>query len=270
LSDSGLEALLSSPNLRGCTIHFAGNSIGSAGAALLARSPALTRYSVLDLDGTDIGDDGLITLLRSPYLTAVAEVSLRGCEIGEDGIRALAHAGDALPNLRRLDLSRNDLGDGEIAVLAHRKFLSNLTHLDLESNHVGNLGARALADSTHAGNLEVLSLAGNHVGDAGAMALLRSGNLPRLGLLDLRANRITEAIVAAKSECRLASLQEMRLGDNRITPDGIALVRTWEVIRSALYLEDDDLDEQFGPDEFDRTREYDYEGVDRHWLRRSW
>ena len=121
-------------------------------------------------------------------LANLTSVSLRsGRGVGDAGAAQLARAlGGAVPMLRSLDVSGNDLGPKAARALADalcdRAPTGGcaLERLDVSGNHIGSEGARALAD-----------------------ALVRSG-CPRLKSLDVSRNLIGAAGVAAVAELLVA------------------------------------------------------------------
>ena len=121
-------------------------------------------------------------------LANLTSVSLRsGRGVGDAGAAQLARAlGGAVPMLRSMDVSGNDLGPKAARALADalcdRAPTGGcaLERLDVSGNHIGSEGARALAD-----------------------ALVRSG-CPRLKSLDVSRNLIGAAGVAAVAELLVA------------------------------------------------------------------
>ena len=121
-------------------------------------------------------------------LANLTSVSLRsGRGVGDAGAAQLARAlGGAVPMLKSLDVSGNDLGPKAARALADalrdRAPTGGcaLERLDVSGNHIGSEGARALAD-----------------------ALVRSG-CPRLKSLDVSRNLIGAAGVAAVAELLVA------------------------------------------------------------------
>ena len=121
-------------------------------------------------------------------LANLTSVSLRsGRGVGDAGAAQLARAlGGAVPMLKSLDVSGNDLGPKAARALADalcdRAPTGGcaLERLDVSGNHIGSEGARALAD-----------------------ALVRSG-CPRLKTLDVSRNLIGAAGVAAVAELLVA------------------------------------------------------------------
>ena len=130
-------------------------------------------------------------------LANLTSVSLRsGRGVGDAGAAQLARAlGGAVPMLRSLDVSGNDLGPKAARALADalcdRAPTGGcaLERLDVSGNHIGSEGARALAD-----------------------ALVRSG-CPRLKTLDVSRNLIGAAGVAAVAELLVAQATRRGVGD---------------------------------------------------------
>lgn len=135
--------------------------------------------------------------LSMQHLVAVSLRSGRG--FGDEGARALASAlRDAVPHLRTLNLSGNDLGPKAAEALAGallgRRGSGDATEAMMEDeNQRAGMGCA----------LEELDLAGNHIGSEGACVLadaLVQVGCPRLRKLDLSQNLIGARGVAALSE----------------------------------------------------------------------
>ena len=92
LGDAGATILAGSSALHGLKqLDLYGNGIGAEGAAALARSPHLSALESLHLDFNPIGPDGLLALLSSSHLAGLVELTLGSCAIGVRGAKYLAN-----------------------------------------------------------------------------------------------------------------------------------------------------------------------------------
>src|SRR5262249_4801701 len=143
------------------------------------------------------------------------------------GLTTLVGAGRrydrGIANVRRLDLSGNDIAPAGAEALACRSQLRTLTDLTLDHNDLGDDGADALVVSWSAlDGLRQLSLAGNGIGPAGIQALLGLRCLPRLTRLELDNNRLEAEGADFLATCpALAGLTHLGLGRNRLGPAGV-------------------------------------------------
>jgi carbon storage regulator CsrA len=117
----------------------------------------------------------------------------------------LAHAGEifAAAPVRRFRARRG--WDGypgpTLALLAASPYLARLAELDLSDQDLGDGEAALLAASPHAASLNALVLRRNQLGDAGAAALARSPHLTGLARLDLTGNRIGKKGARTLQDC---------------------------------------------------------------------
>lgn len=86
-----------------------------------------------------------------PSYGHLTEISLPGCGLGDTGASFVAHAlhGDFEPDLVRLDLGQNDIGDFGASNLAFlvSHTLRELEKLDLSNNSITNVGVLACLDA---------------------------------------------------------------------------------------------------------------------------
>ena len=139
VGDAGVEALLGSGFVRRALdrsprLELGANTIGKAGAELLAGWPDLARVTHLDLGGNYLGNAGLAALLGSPYLGRLRVLRLGRNQITDRGADDLRDNHLRLfDQLRVLDLSGNRLTRHGIAILAAAKGARPLA-LDLTGN----------------------------------------------------------------------------------------------------------------------------------------
>lgn len=74
IGPAGLDPLFAHERLR--EVNLFGNDLGDAGAARIAKSPALARWSFLHLGGNDLGLEGVQALADSPYAKNLRTLNL--------------------------------------------------------------------------------------------------------------------------------------------------------------------------------------------------
>ncbi|MEN0065287.1 MAG: TIGR02996 domain-containing protein [Myxococcota bacterium] len=162
---------------------------------------------------------------------------------GMPRLRALTVSGRRVDTKSLFSLKAPDLEELDVScahehatkALAKNPSFANLERLALaphalepgddESGYLPLSAVRDIARSPHLQAIGQLSLWQSSAGDAGVAELLRSGMLARLHILNLSYGTITDegARMIAESEAP-KTLQSLTLTQNRLTPDGIALV----------------------------------------------
>jgi uncharacterized protein (TIGR02996 family) len=143
IGDGGFAALCNSKgtaNLRSLNV----TANGVSGDALEALGDNLPECTTLVLTANPIGDDGITHLRNWKHLSQIETLYLSKCDLTSDGVTKLFAA--ALPCLRKLTLSGNDLDDGVAAIIAKRAAaLPALRRLELTSTDVTLAGVTTLA-----------------------------------------------------------------------------------------------------------------------------
>lgn len=176
--------------------------------------------------------------IRGSYIPVSELEELTELDASERGIESLEGI-KHLPNLRRLNLGGNRIGD-----LRPLTSLSLLTALDLRDNYISDLEAVHLGSLAELPELSELSLRNNrdsahpeepdnfkHISDISPISLLLS-----LEFLDLRNNHVEE--IAALRE--LESLRFLDLRGNRLTEDAVVVLGSLRRLES-LNVRDNDL-----------------------------
>lgn len=136
----------------------------------LAASEQLRHLRRLNLSGSPIGDDGLTTLIDGGNL-AVESLTLNECDIGDDGIIALAGS-EVMKNLKRLFVSRNNIGDAGAQALARSPNIHDMVVISIGGNEeLGDDGGRAFADADLSQRLRRLEISQAEFGDGTYRAL---------------------------------------------------------------------------------------------------
>jgi uncharacterized protein (TIGR02996 family) len=143
IEDDGFAALCKSKGTRNLrSLNVTAN--GLSADALEALDDNLPECTTLVLTANPIGDDGITQLRNWKHLSQIETLYLSKCDLTIDGVTKLFAA--ALPCLRKLTLSGNDLDDGVAAVIAKRAAaLPALRRLELTSTDLTLAGVTALA-----------------------------------------------------------------------------------------------------------------------------
>lgn len=190
----GLDKLAASPligRLTSLTLQYA--QLNAEDVQHLAHARP-RRLQSLCLSNNSIGAAGAQILAGSPLLAGLAQLTLEGCNLQDDGAYALAESPHA-NSLVALHLQLNEISDVGLALLAESTCLGQLTELDLSFNFVGDEGIEALARSPLLGRLAHLWLYKNRIGPRGIEALISSPYWTGKTKLDLRYNRLAQEVI---------------------------------------------------------------------------
>ncbi len=179
----------------------------------------------------------VLTLRPASMVTTLDFSYKRVTDDDMDVLSTLFGASGALPNLEKLRLDNNNIGDIGLSALATavgNGALPLLNSLYLGDNQIGDSGLASFATALGSGALPSLTqlvLIENQIGDAGLTAFataVGSGSLPSLKTLGLGHNMIGDAGVSALAGAMgaLPSLTELYLNRNQIGDDGIAAFAT--------------------------------------------
>jgi uncharacterized protein (TIGR02996 family) len=114
IGDAGVAVLVGSALFRRMLardprVDLRADHVGPAGAAVLARAPAMAPAEAVDLTRNFLADAGVEALLGGPHLAGVRVLRLGQNQVTDAGATALATALPRFPRLRRLDVSGNRL-----------------------------------------------------------------------------------------------------------------------------------------------------------------
>jgi uncharacterized protein (TIGR02996 family) len=192
----------------------------------------------------------LARLSLCPLLSEIRELDFSGNDLGNGGVNILLRS-PFLRDVERLDLSFNSLSDGAARLIARCPGLPYLIDLGLSGNgQLSSEGIKALADSPYLTGLRVLDISGNDVCDAGVRSITTSQNLPHLHTFRVFSNHIGDAGVAALVESPLVERMldhepRLDLRHNAITAVGAQslinsrrLTKLSQLNLSGNYLED--------------------------------
>ncbi|XP_016064447.1 PREDICTED: extracellular matrix protein 2 [Miniopterus natalensis] len=166
-------------------------------------------------------------LTQIPPLTAPRVTRL---ELAGNSITSIPdEAFNGLPNLERLDLSKNNISSSGIGPKAF-KLLKKLVQLNMDRNNLGEIPSELPP------TLEELRVSENHLRAIDEASL---SGLSRLVTLELEGNNLSETNVNPLAFKPLKSLSYLRLGQNkfRIIPQGLP------ASIEELYLENNQIEE---------------------------
>ncbi len=247
---------------------------GDTGLRALLRSPRAAGLRALRLAEVFLDVDTWDVLASAPPLRGLTTLDLAVNYLGmgrdfyrrpRDGMKLLTAA--SFPCLTCLNLSRCEVDNNALIVLARSAGFPALRRLHLDENRFGRRGAQALARGPLLGPVRVLTAQGpgspkrhsrSRLGDGGAQALAASPQVGQLVYLDLGCQNVgTAGAKALAASPHLAGLHTLLLWHNRIGPKGVTALRTSESLArlTRLDLRSNDvpaserqaLRERFGP-----------------------
>jgi uncharacterized protein (TIGR02996 family) len=190
LSPAGILVLADSPVLASLeTLEFTASASAAESLQALLHSPRLVRLKHLSLAGARLGDRVARLLTGSPLLARLRGLSLLHGQLSPDGLAELLGA-PAAAGLEVLDLAFNPLGPDGVRIL--RRAPEQMSELNLSRTELGNEGVRLLAGGPLLGRLVSLDLSLNQVGDEGGRALSGYCGPVRLLRLDLIYNQLAQ------------------------------------------------------------------------------
>lgn len=133
-------------------------------------------------------------------------------------------------NLKTLDLSGYELGDGEMELLARSPYFQQLERLNLRVNNLSAAGVAALMKARFVSRLKCLDVSYNRLGDEG-WEVIGGAPLGRLESLWLNATWAGRdgAIALAESD-RLRRLRVFDMGENPMPDEGMSRLIDSELI----------------------------------------
>jgi NLR family CARD domain-containing protein 3 len=217
---------------RSCLLHLdlTANKLGDRGAAGIAEALAAPdgKLQILNLANNKIRYSGAYKLADAFVKhnnTALLKLDLRDNMIEAEGAQAFGSALRLSYTLQELNLSRNNIGDDGLRVIAlglKENRTSALRRLDLSWNGIKDGGARLLADMLMDNSvLTYLNLRCNFICDEGIRALAESLPFPlALDELDLVGNQMRDPTALIDALCHhVTKLEILRCEQNRMSPE---------------------------------------------------
>ncbi len=220
--EQGERLFAVAPTLRTVRFPNAANELTE-----LAQSPFLARLASVDLTrmctcGYCAIDEELRDLFKSKHAKGLHYLNVSRDRIDAGVVAVLARSAN-LANLTTLDLSDNPLQDDGIAALAKSKHLSKLTALNLSrialsptAAAAGQGGFQTFAGSKCFPSLTRLNLSSNYLHGPCVAALVAAPFFSQLTHLDLSHNRIGETGAKALIGADTAKLESLELRGNQL------------------------------------------------------
>lgn len=150
----------------------------------------------------------------------VLYVDLRDAAVDSEHLARVADS-PAFSRLKRLDLSRSDVGNPGMLALSRTPHGCSLGQLILKQIRVTSDGLRSIVGSMNLSRLTELRLYGNYIGAEGARALAGCPQLRQLRILDLSYNRVGTVGGEYLAESHfLNHLRTLYVRGNNIGPGG--------------------------------------------------
>ncbi len=216
--------------------------------ASLLDATLTTNLTRLFLGWNHLNSDRIIELSSRDTFSGLTHLSLRGNSLYRRGVDAVV-SGRWAAKLEWLDLACLSLTPKDLEPLRHVAAMPSLRHLDLSQNNLGawvrfrgtviervrslNLGGvelmdegvRSMVEGCPAMRPRTLDLSSNGIGDAGVMALLASELMSDLRELDLNGNQVGDAGVRALvTSPKSAGLRRLKLRGNAFGLDGVRAI----------------------------------------------
>lgn len=202
----------------------------AAAAAVEAVARGWPRLRGLELQYVPWTEGALRSLAAASFLPSLEDLHLRGSPLDERAAIALAEAAGPLVHL---DLSEAGLGSAAAGAWAPK--LRGARRIDLSRNPIGDDGLRALAESGALESVEDLRLARCDLGDAGIDALC-AADPRRLTGLWLDDNRVTTAGLATLARSPLLGrLVHLSIASRSLPEPGLLAGRASEEVRVAYW-----------------------------------
>ena len=211
-SPSDWQAFFSSPQLQSLSgLDIIWCNLGLEGARHLGSCPYLKNIKSLEFrSDAPIGREGAEAICSADWFKTLTLVDFFGEKIGDDAAECLrALDGGAV---QHLVLLHNDLAEQTCRVLGEID-LPNLERLEMSYNTLGDDGCAALFSNRSLGKLEHAELISVGVSDRTFDAIARNENLCELRFLDLYGSTASlEAARRLAKASHLASLENFRPG----------------------------------------------------------
>lgn len=205
------------------SLDLSHNRLTSVGLEAIVWAKDLRNLRWLSLWENRIQHRAIELLAYARNLGKLKSLNLSANELSAPCLEPLSRANRSpFPRLKRLQLSRNQLGDEGVRTLGYTPWLHPVRRLNLSENEITSAGAAMLAGSPFVEHVRWLQLDLNQIDDEGAERLANSPYLKNLKRLDLRYNRLTEIGIQTLAS-QLPGV-ELYLGHNDIDAPILALL----------------------------------------------
>jgi hypothetical protein len=221
------------------SVDLSSNNMHAEGAANIARLvEELPSLKTLQLYGNNLQLSGIVKVLDALVQTAdkasMQHIDVSECHGGPDCAAAMARAAAAVPTLRRVAISGNDIGAMGAMSLGDMLVRGGQLHeVYIASNNLGDTGIRYVADGLKENTgLTLLDVRNNRIGDDGVATLMAAvATHPSLRVVDLGDNQFSAAGVEAVLHCLAHNtlLHEVRVGSSvlRVGSDAVISVAAY-------------------------------------------
>ena len=215
-------------------LHLNNTQMGEEEVTALALSlKNVTQLSELNLELNPLGH-GISELAKHLHsVPHLKELHLNATQMGEEEVTALAHSLQNVTKLSELALSNNPLGHGISELAKHLHSVPHLTNLHLNATQMGEEEVAALAHSLqNVTQLSELALSNNPLGHGISELAKHLHNVPHLICLFLNATQMGEEEVTALAHV-LVCVPELRLLSLNKNPLGRGVTELINCLRSS-------------------------------------
>ena len=195
-------------------------SVENPGIRELFKASNIVNKNVIDKPYRGVRDLDAIAIAKGITWPQLEKLILGGNYIGDQGAAAIGKS-TAWPNLKLLSMPRNNIRDEGAMAIGSNTTWTNLEKLELYENEIGDKGIVAIGNSTNWSKLKELGLKGNKIGAEGARALGLNKAWNDLEKLDLEENEIgDEGAIGIAENINWTRLQTLDLRKNNIGDKG--------------------------------------------------
>ena len=244
MTDDNLKILASAKWQLLEELIFKNSEITQKGIAIIATTSDWSNLKKLDLTGNKVGDKGLELLVYGKW-KLLEDLILDDSKITNEGVEVLVNR-PYWPNLKKLDISSNNLQDDGFYFLASSdwqkleelvlKFLSfearfikdlvkrsnwpNLKKLDISRSSIDENEFYFFLSAKWP-FLELLNLASTDITAQGLATLINSPNWPNMKALDLSETKTSDDGLEVLASLNWRLLESLKLKKTKITDEGI-------------------------------------------------
>ena len=190
-------------------------------------------------DYREFTEDDIARLFQSDCAGKITDISFANKKLTDISIRIIGRD-SKWTGLRKLDLSKNVLGDEKGELIGKQRSWPNLEEISLHATNIGDKTAVAIACNPTWKNMKKIQLSQNTIGIAGAEAIGKNKIWENLESLDLYRNQIRDAGASCIGDNRnWKKLTFLNLGYNLIREYSTLMLfcsnTTWKNIKSLSF-----------------------------------